>query len=438
MRLRASLRAVAAVPVLALAMLGAGALASRGDDGITSKPSPVRAQGSTGNVADRAAAVAALQDRLRRVDGDWSAWASLGSAYVQLARVSGDPSSYPKAEQALDRSDAIRKGNTLAGLGRAALAAARHDFPEAERLSRSVLAVNPYSADALAVLFDALVELGRYDQAFKTVERLNNLRPGLPAFSRASYAFELRGELVPATAAMERALASAPSPSDAAFAAYQLGELAWHAGDLETALRRYDEGLRADPDFVPLIVARARVTAAKGDTATALKGYEDAGARQPLAAVLVEQADLLRSLGRSSDADIVGEVLRAQVRLAEGNGVVVDLELALFEADHGDAANALTLARRIKRGRTSIFAEDALAWALHANGRDAEALALVRRTGRLGTRSALLAYHRGMIEHAAGKRADAVKSLREALAINPHFSPLHAATARRTLTELGG
>jgi lipoprotein NlpI len=45
---------------------------------------------------------------------------------------------------------------------------------------------------------------------------------------------------------------------------------------------------------------------------------------------------------------------------------------------------------------------------------------------RLGTRSALFAFHRGMIERALGMRAAARSDLRRALSINPHFSLLWA------------
>jgi len=48
--------------------------------------------------------------------------------YVERARLSADPTYYPKAQAALDRARALRTDDdlTLAGLG--ALAAARHDF----------------------------------------------------------------------------------------------------------------------------------------------------------------------------------------------------------------------------------------------------------------------------------------------------------------------
>ncbi len=54
----------------------------------------------------------------------------------------------------------------------------------------------------------------------------------------------------------------------------------------------------------------------------------------------------------------------------------------------------------------------------------------------LGTRNASFAYHAGMIQLRLGHRVAARALLGEALAINPHFSVLHAADALRTLRSL--
>ncbi|MEX1159026.1 MAG: hypothetical protein WEC79_08880, partial [Thermomicrobiales bacterium] len=56
---------------------------------------------------------------------------------------------------------------------------------------------------------------------------------------------------------------------------------------------------------------------------------------------------------------------------------------------------------------------------------------------KLCTRDALLNYHAGMIAHARGDNAAARTHLETALAINPHFSILHAAETRETLAALG-
>jgi regulator of sirC expression with transglutaminase-like and TPR domain len=81
---------------------------------------------------------------------------------------------------------------------------------------------------------------------------------------------------------------------------------------------------------------------------------------------------------------------------------------------------------------------DALAWALHANGRDIDALRYADQALHLGTRSAQMYYHRGMIRAALGQSAGARADLTEALRINPYFSVRHVPIAKATLVRLGG
>jgi Flp pilus assembly protein TadD len=85
-----------------------------------------------------------------------------------------------------------------------------------------------------------------------------------------------------------------------------------------------------------------------------------------------------------------------------------------------------------------VHVADALGWALHANGRDAEALTYAGKANATGYRNASFRYHLGMIEKALGKRGDARRDLAGALALNKNFSPLYAPRARAALASLGG
>ena len=48
--------------------------------------------------------IASLQTQLRSSPGDWRSFANLGLAYVAQARITADPSYYPKAQGVLERS----------------------------------------------------------------------------------------------------------------------------------------------------------------------------------------------------------------------------------------------------------------------------------------------------------------------------------------------
>jgi hypothetical protein len=67
------------------------------------------------------------------------------------------------------------------------------------------------------------------------------------------------------------------------------------------------------------------------------------------------------------------------------------------------------------------------------NGHDREALPYARRATAGGYRNAAFLYHRGMIERATGHSVEGRASLTAALRLNPGFSPLGAAEARKAL-----
>ena len=382
--------------------------------------------------------VDALQEQLRRVPANDRAWAQLGAVYVQQARTSADPALYAKAEGAFAESLRLRpEGNDVALVGQASLAAAQHDFARADEVADAALALNPYGAAALAVRVDGLVELGRYGASRDALERLLQLRPGVDAFTRASYAQELRGDVAGARTAMQRAEQVASAPADRAFAQHHLGELAWGSGDLDGAAAAYDAALATDPSYVPALAGRAKVKAARGDVDGAVADYRAAIALQPQPGTLVELGELLEATGRADEAQQQYAVVRATQQLYAAGGQVVDAELALFEADHGDPALAVELAEQAHDTRPdSIVVQDAYAWALHAAGRDAEAVPLARAAARTGLQSAAFAYHLGVVEAAAGNDRQARAALQRALELNPAFSPLHAPEARALLAEL--
>ncbi|MFG2003663.1 tetratricopeptide repeat protein [Spirillospora sp. NPDC048911] len=381
--------------------------------------------------------IARLQEHLRAEPKDADGWAGLGLAYVEQARVTADSSYYPKAAAAFDRSLSISpKDNEPALSGKGALAAARHDFAEALRLADQALKVNPYGTRAHAVRVDALVELGRYDEAEKSVRRADSLKPAVSIFTRYAYVMELRGRPDEAARVLRLAATSATDPADVSFVRTQLAELAWNRGDLRDAERDYAAALRTDPNWLPAIDGRARVRAALGDAAGAIRDRQALVGRAPLPSYVVALGELYEAQGMKAQAREQYAVAGAWATLARSNGVTTDLEGAITATDHGDRAAALVAARTEWNRRKSIHVADALAWALHANGQDKEALGYARQAARTGYRSATFRYHLGVIEKSLGRRADARRDLKAALALNPHFSDLHAPLARKALKEL--
>jgi tetratricopeptide (TPR) repeat protein len=429
-------------PALAVVLIAAALLAVGGILGAHPSPSDrseaVATRGSaTASAARLDTAIAAAQQRLRRLPGDYVTWAALGSAYLEKARITADPGWYPKSEGALRRSLAVRpKDNTTALTGLGALANSRHDFATGRTMAQQALRQDPYNADAYGVLADAETQLGNTAAATAAVQHMLDVRPGLAALTRGSYDLEQRGRITEARALMRQALTAAVDPADIAFCRYQLGELAWTVGDLAGAQREYAAGLDATPDYLPLQQGTAKLAAAQGKMPAALAGYATLTSRSPTPTYLLDYAELLRAAGGGPAAEAQLTLADAADRLFAANGGKDDLTAAALALARNRPAEALASARREWKRRHFADVADMMAQALHANGRNAEALRYARLAAAPGARNARYLYHQGLIEAALGQTAAARRDLTAALTLNPHFSPLDAPAAHRALAGL--
>jgi tetratricopeptide (TPR) repeat protein len=437
MRRTAAIAAVVAGVVL-VGITATTVLTSRG--GTAAAPSPVAAAQAPAAPGDQlSVTIAKAQQVLQGKPDDWATWAVLGSAYVQQARVSADPSYYPKSEGALAKSLELHPdGNDAALTGMGALANARHEFGTAADLARRAQAINAYGSTSYGVLADALIQLGDYPGATAAAQKMLNLKPGVSSFTRGSYDLELHGRTDEARKVLEQALGDATDPSDIAFCHTYLGELALSLGDLDGAEKEYAAGLALTPDEPNLLLGQAKVQAARGQSDAAVAGYQHVVDLRPLPATFVEYGQLLESLGRTAEAKVQYALYDTAQQLFTSNGVRDSLTGALLDANRGAGDSAVAQGRAEFAARQNIDAADALGWALHAAGRDAEALPYAQQATALGTRNASFLYHRGIIEQSLGKVGPARATLSDALATNPYFSPLFAPKAQQALAALGG
>lgn len=431
-RRRSSGMAVIVAALLALVALGLWAR------GWLAAPVPAEspAISGAGSLNDRI--IDTYQAIVREQPGNLDAHATLGLAYIQKAREQGDPSMYGRAEALFERvlRDDPKHLEALIGTGQLALA--QHRFRDALIVGERALAVNPTVSRVYGLIADAQIELGQYEQAVETIQIMVDLRPDLASYSRVAYARELHGDQMGAIEAMTLAVrAGGPTVENTEWTRTQLGLLSFGMGDLAGAEGQFALSLARLPDYAPALAGMARVRAAQGDFAAARELYGQAIARMPLPEYVVALGELEQAAGRPEEAARQYELARVIERLFESNGVNGDLSLALFEADHGDPQAALALAEAAYAERPGIRGAEVRAWALYSAGRIPEAQAAIAEAMRLGTRDATLHYRAAMIALAAGDPNAARAGLHEALAINPHFSPLYAQEARRVLDELG-
>ena len=434
MKARLLIAGTAAVLTAAVLALG-GAFRSGGAAAAPDRlPAGVAEELQRGFAAgDTEAEIAGLQGELRLRPRDVKALETLGLAYLQRVRETGDASYYPKAAGVLHEALAVQPRDLIATAGLGQLALARHQFRRALTLGLRARSISPTTAGVYGVIGDAEIELGRYPQAFAAFDRMTALKPSVASYARVSYARELIGDTEGAARAMELAASAAVGEHEAfAWTHVQLGLLRLSTGHAADAARNMRVALASFPGYPFALDGLAQSEAALGHLRRARELEARAVARVPLPQYVAFLGDVEGALGFRAAAAKQYALIGVIERLLAANGVRNDLDIALFDADHGLApAHTVTLARKGYTERPSIVGDDVLGWALARAGRCTEALSYSTRALRLGTKDALKIFHRGYVAACLGRRAEARAYYRRALAINPHFSILWAQVARK-------
>jgi tetratricopeptide (TPR) repeat protein len=349
-------------------------------------------------------AIAFAQGALAAAPGDPRLMAALASAYLARVRETYDPTLYTKASALLDRADELAPADADVAIASGNLALSRHDFAAALRWGLAARTAAPARPAAYGVLTDAYVELGRYAEAVDAAQRMVDLRPDLASYSRVSYLRELHGDLDGAIDAMRRAVdAGAPRTEGAAWSEVQLGNLYLAKGDLASAERAYENALQRVDGYVFALAGQAKVRAARGDLAGAAALDTQAAQRLPVPDFVIALAELHERLGDATRADQDAELVSAMEQLLKANGVRIDVDLALVDADHGlRLPDALAAARAEYAIRPSVTVAMTLAWTEYKNGDLAAASAHAAEALRLGWRDPTAVRRAATIADAAG------------------------------------
>ncbi len=381
--------------------------------------------------------ISAYQEKLRVEPNNVAGQATLGLLYLQKAREVGDPTFYNKAEAVLNKALQLDPKNTNALGGLGSLNLSRHEFTKGLDYGKQAFTITP-SSYALGVIGDAQTQLGMLDDATNTVQVMVNTRPDISSYSRVSYIRELYGEDEGAIQAMQQAVdAGAEGTENRAWVTYQLGTLYYNKGDYDTAEKTFKEALSYYPNYFYAQAGIALIKAARGDLATSIQMLKDITARMPLPEFLIDLGDIYTLNNQTREASQQYKLVEGIMQIYRDNGVVTDMEMALFEADHDtNLAGALTQAKEAVAKRGLYKAHDVLAWTLYKTGDFKGAAEASKEALKLGTQDRLAFFHAGMIAYKLGQKDEAKNYLQKAL-INPGFSFLYAAEARKTLTSLG-
>jgi tetratricopeptide (TPR) repeat protein len=367
----------------------------------------------------------------------------LASEYLQRFRETGDLNDVTRAHAMAERSLALQpQGNTQALGVIASSDIVFHRFPAALAAERAALEADPSNDGARAQSASILMEIGRYQEAEQILNHPSDPDVDPTWMSIRARYDELTGNVAGARVVLDgatRRVDRMTSISAYARSWYHLrdAQLAFEAGDTQTAAAEYDESLRIYPYNSMALLFAAKLYRAHHDWQRALAAATRSAELYPLPQALGYEADAQRALGDEEGAHRTDALIAAEQRLFNVQGIN-DRLLAIYYAEHHEHLNdALTAARSdiAKRG-DEIYADDTMAWVLATMGRWKEARIYAVRAARYDTADPELQYHCGVIAWHAGYAGEARRRLSAALAIDASFHPFYADDARRILGSI--
>lgn len=372
--------------------------------------------------------------RIRQTPTDGLSQAALASTYVKLARATGDANWYLLAEQSAEQSlQKLPFNNQGAQLVQAKVAEARHDFDHAILLANQVRTKQPYSEQAQSILVTAYLGKGNLIEAKAIADNLVQQVPTLGSLTLRGLVHVAQGKDAAAIQDFEAAL-KAEEPQEAGSSAWTrtlMGRFYAGRGDHQTARRLYQEALEILPRYPLALVHMADLKMRQGYYRSAQRLYSqvftssdypnvwDHVALQGMAQVANLQRDSLQAqrlwqqaeaqFRQHQDLDTFGHRRAlAQLLLARGDTTDLPEALELMEADLRVRQDAETL--------------DTYAWVLMRLGHWQTAQEALKQAMSQGTRSAVIFYRAGLIEHYLGNESASKQYFRAARTTDPTFS----------------
>ena len=370
--------------------------------------------------------IAAWSKNLSTNPHDFLAATNLAILYQGRGRLSYDLDDYQRSLAAARKALTIEPSDVEARLAEASTLVSLHDFDKARTTADEVLVAVPSAPAALAVRFDAELELGRIDDARRDLAVLASTR-GPAILIREARLASVTGDPAEALklATQARNAAVDDEVQDLGIYEYAVGEYARLAGDATTARAGYRAAIDTRPTDVGALIGLARIDSFEGKTADAIDGLRRATGIAPQPEALALLGDLLQ---QADPADAAAKKSFDTIRFIEQLGDIqtttYDRQLLRFEVDHGGANEAL-----LSRVRTSVEARpdaaghDLLAWTLYRLGRPTDAAAEIAAARVLGADDARLRFHDGAIRLAIGDVERAHTLLRSAADLGPALDP---------------
>lgn len=308
---------------------------------------------------------------------------------------------------------------------KASVLLSQHDFAEALVEAKEGVRLYSYNAGIYGSLTDAYVELGDYENAVKTVDKMMSIRPDLRSYSRISYLREIHGDVPGAIEAMKLAVSAGyPGYEQTAWTRLTLGNLYESQGKLDEAEGQYNTILQNRPNYPFAVGALAGIAEKRGDLKKAESLLKEACAIIPEFGFYVQLAALYQSTNRKAEADKLLAEIWVMLQDDVDSGHNMNLEYTQIYLDLvGDYDKALEYAlKEYKKRPNNIDVNKLVAIAYYKKGDYDIAQQHIEKASVTNSKNQELILVKGLTSIKLGQKIAGEKFLKIAMKTNPYFS----------------
>lgn len=355
----------------------------------------------------------------------------LAALFIEEARVTGNYMYYDRA--AMRYINTVLKSepqNFYALVFKSLIYLSQHHFAEGLATAREAKKVNPNNAYVYGLLVDGNVEMGKYDSAVVSADKMNAIRPDLTSYSRVSYLREIFGDYPGAIKAMRMAVETGGAGDEhTEWTRTQLGNLFEKTGDFKSADSVYTLSLQLRPNYPYALAGLARVALAGNDYNKAIAYYEKADSMVNDNTLREELADAYRMAGEGKKADDITrniiEELSKDSRAGNNDasiGHYADRELAYAYLKVNDPNKALEHAMlEYNRRPDNIDVNETVAWVYYNRGEYTKALPYLQIALKTNSKNPVLLARASLIFYKTGDKQLAKSMLHEATSANAYI-----------------
>jgi tetratricopeptide (TPR) repeat protein len=375
--------------------------------------------------------VTALQEKIKANPADIKSILALSNYFILEARITGNYAYYDRAAMQLINNIFKQDADNFQALTLKSLVyLSQHHFADGLAAAEKAKNINPYNAFVYGILVDGNVEMGNYDSALVSAQKMMDIRPDLRSYARASYLREIYGDYPGAIEAMKMAIgAGAPGDEATEWSRVQLGHLYENTGDLKNAEINYQTALNERPGYMYALAGMARLALSTKDYQKAIDYYRQAAEDANEGAFKEELATAYFRAGKKDEAVAMTKNLIAELNTNaqaanndESIGHYADKELAYayLSLNNYDKALSHALAEYNRRPK-NIEVNETVAWVYYKKGEAKKALPYLKEALKTNSKNPTLLCRAGIIYAKTGDTVKAKNYLQIVMQQNPNI-----------------